>query len=128
LESHFDAQNGDWPTFIDLACGIGQFTRRFRRAGARHVVGVDISAEMITVARQTEAAEPLGILHRVGAAAALPVIGSFDLATGVFLLNYAATASELEAMLRGVASNLSPGRTARCADPSTPASGSMGRI
>jgi SAM-dependent methyltransferase len=99
----------DGLTLLDLACGIGQFTRRFRRAGARHVVGVDISAEMVTVARQMESAEPLGIQYRVGDAAALPVIGSFDLATGVFLLNYAATASELESMLRSVASNLGPG-------------------
>lgn len=35
---------------LDLACGEGHYTRRMKRAGAAHVLGVDVSAEMIRLA------------------------------------------------------------------------------
>ena len=37
-------------TVLDLACGEGFYTRLLRKAGARQVTGVDISAAMIKLA------------------------------------------------------------------------------
>jgi len=45
---------------LDVGCGEGYNTRLHARRGAR-VTGVDISAEMIRLAREQEEAEPLGI-------------------------------------------------------------------
>src|SRR5438876_12386220 len=46
---------------LDLACGEGFYTRLLRQKGAGRVVGVDLSAGMIDLARQEEARRPLGI-------------------------------------------------------------------
>jgi len=50
---------------LDLACGFGFYTRRLRQRGATQVLGVDISPEMIRLARQQEQTEPLGITYQV---------------------------------------------------------------
>ncbi|MCH9688559.1 MAG: class I SAM-dependent methyltransferase [Deltaproteobacteria bacterium] len=73
---------------LDLGCGEGYVSRKLRARGA-HVIGVDISEEMIGRARQAEAAEPLGIDYRVGDASRLHFreIG-VDLVVAVFLFNY----------------------------------------
>ncbi|MEU6284569.1 methyltransferase domain-containing protein [Streptomyces sp. NPDC047028] len=45
---------------LDIGCGTGETTRdAARRAGAGHAVGLDLSAEMLSVARQRAAAEQL---------------------------------------------------------------------
>jgi hypothetical protein len=46
---------------VDLACGEGIYTRKLMKRGARRVVGVDISAEMIALARRAEAEVPIGV-------------------------------------------------------------------
>src|SRR5262245_6598559 len=51
---------------LDLACGEGFYSRILKRHGAARVVGVDLSARMIELARAEEAREPLGIEYRVG--------------------------------------------------------------
>lgn len=94
---------------IDLACGTGIFTRTIRRWGAARVLGVDISEDMIRVAREHEAAQPLGVEYAVGDAAALDELGQFDVAVAVYLVGYAASREQLVAMGRGVARNLRPG-------------------
>ena len=48
-------------SLLDLACGDGFYTRKFRRAGADPVVGVDLSPQQIAKARRIEEREPLGI-------------------------------------------------------------------
>src|SRR3954464_14392642 len=50
---------------VDLACGEGFYTRRLRGQGAARVVGVDLSHEMIALARAEEAAHPSGIDYLV---------------------------------------------------------------
>ena len=47
---------------LDVACGHGRASRGLARLGA-HVVGVDISAELIGQARAREAAQPQGISY-----------------------------------------------------------------
>lgn len=61
---------------LDVACGQGFFTREFHAAGAR-VTGVDISSELIMLARQHSSKE---IVCHTGSADALGFLkdGSFD--------------------------------------------------
>ncbi|WP_158839413.1 class I SAM-dependent methyltransferase [Saccharothrix deserti] len=94
---------------LDLACGHGHYTRLIKQAGAREVVGVDLSPVMVDLARKTEDEQPLGITYHVGDAVDLPTLGKFDLVSAVWLLNYATTKDELTAMLRGIHRNLVPG-------------------
>ncbi len=96
-------------TILDVGCGTGLYPRELRRRGAASVVGVDISEEMIRVACTHEAAEPLGITYLVEDAARLGVIGSFDLAIGIYLLHYSPSTDILHQMCRNIASNVKPG-------------------
>lgn len=93
-------------SILDLACGEGFYSRRFKRAGARRVVGVDISASMIELAEEREHPEPLGIEYRVGNALSLGEIGRFDLVAASYLLNYARTKGQLLKMCQTIAANL----------------------
>lgn len=93
---------------LDLACGDGHYTRELARLGAR-VVGVDISAEMIRLAREAEAESPLGIAYHCADAASLPELGRFDLVTAAYLLHYAPDVDTLAGMCRNIAACLRPG-------------------
>lgn len=95
---------------LDLASGTGFYSREFKRRGAAEVLGVDISPEMVAVARERERREPLGVRYAVGDVAELPPAERrFDLATAVHLLNYAEDTASLERMCRAVHRNLAPG-------------------
>lgn len=93
---------------LDLACGEGFYTRLIRQAGAERVVGVDLSAEMIALARQQEQARPLGIEYIAAPAESLSDLGEFDIVSAAFLLNCAPDESSLSAMTRAAASLLVP--------------------
>ncbi|WP_406511690.1 class I SAM-dependent methyltransferase [Streptomyces sp. NBC_00161] len=157
---------------LDLACGYGYNTRLLARGGARRAVGVDISEEMIRLARahgvigadgvgalegavgavlpargagavaataaaadtgaprgaaaraegapveaapveaapaQAAPVEAASIEYLVADAAKLPQMGPFDLATAVYLFNYATDRSALHAMFRSIRANLRDG-------------------
>lgn len=94
---------------LDLACGTGDYTRGYKRRGAGRVVGVDISQRMIDLARETEAAHPLGIQYETADVAELAVLGAFDLVTAFGLLHYAPTREKLHQMMRAIYANLRPG-------------------
>jgi 2-polyprenyl-3-methyl-5-hydroxy-6-metoxy-1,4-benzoquinol methylase len=53
---------------LDVACGDGRASRGLARRGA-DVVGVDISAELIALAREREVAEPLGNTYHTASTA-----------------------------------------------------------
>ena len=91
---------------LDLACGYGFNTRLLAGRGARPVVGVDVSVEMIRLAEKEEARAPLGIEYVIADVAGLPPLRRFDLATAIYLFNYAPTRPALQAMFRGVRVNL----------------------
>src|SRR5262249_39853824 len=74
---------------LDLACGFGFYTRQLKQRGAAQVVGIDLSPEMVRLARAKERDDPTGSEYRVGDATHLPVLSRFDLVTAVYLLNYA---------------------------------------
>jgi hypothetical protein len=61
---------------------------------------------MIRLARETEPTEPLGITEQVCDAATLPLLGSFDLVTPVFLLTYATSKDQMLCIFRNVYDNL----------------------
>jgi SAM-dependent methyltransferase len=94
---------------LDLACGEGFYTRFLKRSGAVVVVGVDLSAGMIDLARQEETERPLGIEYRVGDARQVDMPGCFDLVTAGYLLNYASSREELLQMCQAIAHCLKPG-------------------
>ena len=95
---------------LDVACGEGHFARLLCRAGAAQVVGLDVSAEMIGLAREQEAVEPLGIDYIVDdARTVVDPPQQFDLVVAAFLLVNARSRDELAAMCRGVASRVRPG-------------------
>ncbi|HET7792084.1 MAG TPA: class I SAM-dependent methyltransferase [Rhizobacter sp.] len=74
---------------LDLGCGEGYVSRMLRQAGAASVLGLDVSPRMIDLARQAEAAQPLGIRYDTADAAQLDsAAGPFDLVVAVFLFNY----------------------------------------
>jgi SAM-dependent methyltransferase len=91
---------------LDLACGYGFNTRLLAGLGARPVVGVDVSVEMIRLAEKREAAAPLGIEYLIADVARMPALRRFDLATAVYLFNYASSRARLAEMFRGIRRNL----------------------
>jgi len=86
---------------LDLACGDGHYTRELARRGAS-VVGVDISPEMIRLARENEITSPLNIDYHCADAASLPALGQFDLVTAAYLLHYAPDRQTLARMCANV--------------------------
>jgi SAM-dependent methyltransferase len=94
---------------LDLACGFGFYTRLLKERGAAQVVGVDVSEEMIRLARAQELAAPLGLTYLVADALALPAMGPFELVTAVFLLPYASSKDQLLSMFQHVYDNLVAG-------------------
>jgi SAM-dependent methyltransferase len=94
---------------LDLACGEGFYTRRIKRKGAGTVVGVDISGEMIRLAKQQEQNHPLGIDYVLGDVIGIGSIGKFDLVVASYLLNYAQTKEQLLKMFQTIAANLKSG-------------------
>ncbi len=96
---------------LDLACGDGFYARRFARAGAARVVGVDSSAAMISLAKraQDDGESDARIEYRVGDARALRLDERFDLVTAAYLLNYAADGVQLLEMCQAAVHHLRAG-------------------
>jgi 2-polyprenyl-3-methyl-5-hydroxy-6-metoxy-1,4-benzoquinol methylase len=73
---------------LDLGCGQGFFARQLAKAGAR-VTAIDLSDDLIALAREHEAQDPLGIEYRVLSAATIGrewTRDSFDLVTACMSL------------------------------------------
>ncbi len=96
-------------SLLDLGCGAGVYTRKFKQQGAASVVGVDVSKQMIELAKREEASEPLGIEYIVADVCELDKIGSFDLVVASYLLNCAQTKEQLLKMCQIIYANLKPG-------------------
>lgn len=90
---------------LDAGCGEGTNSRLLARRGAR-VTGVDISTRMIALAREHEAAEPLGIRYERASFSDLSLFadGSFDQAVSFMALmdgpDYPGAIRELFRVLR----------------------------
>jgi toxoflavin synthase len=64
---------------------------------------------MVRLACTKEQDDPTGVEYRVGDAIDLPVLGSFDLVTAVYLLNYATSKDQMLGMCRSAYDNLVAG-------------------
>lgn len=108
---------------LDFACGTGFYSELLLSWGASTVTGVDLSPTMVEGAnkRLVEAVTSGRARFVVGDGfvsqlypqpSFLPTTpaqdGHFDLATGVWFLNYAASRAELTSMFRSIAINLAP--------------------
>lgn len=89
-------------SILDLACGDGYYTRLFGQAGAKEVIGVDLSPQMIERAHTLDANSSLPVQYQVGDVAQLDLGQTFDLVTAVYLLQYAATKTDLQKMFESV--------------------------
>jgi 2-polyprenyl-3-methyl-5-hydroxy-6-metoxy-1,4-benzoquinol methylase len=90
-------------SLLDLACGDGFYTRRFRsECGADPVLGIDLSPMQIERARTIEKREPLGIEYRVGDVTKLELDRLFGVATAIHLLHYLESRAEIESALRRI--------------------------
>jgi 2-polyprenyl-3-methyl-5-hydroxy-6-metoxy-1,4-benzoquinol methylase len=96
-------------TMLDLGCGSGPFSRFFRHAGVSRVVGVDASASQIDLARQEEAAHPLGIEYHVVPASGAGLFGSFDVVWISWVICMMKEKKEVLGLLQTARANLAPG-------------------
>jgi SAM-dependent methyltransferase len=94
---------------LDLACGEGYYTRILAQNGARHTCGMDLSGQMIELARDQERTNPLGIEYLVGDAREVNSAAQFELVVAAYLLNYARNEHELGIMCKAIAKRLVPG-------------------
>ena len=62
---------------LDLACGTGEFSNRFAKKGVQ-VIGVDISEDMLCVAKEKSAEKGNDILYLCQAAEELDLYGTVD--------------------------------------------------
>lgn len=108
---------GDWTgaKVLDLACGTGIGLRQARKFGATGLVGIDISKEMIEVCKTTTKDADQLTLHVADCSQPLDHLGlqpqSFDLVIGMWLLNYAESAEQLEGFWSNIAKYLKPNGT-----------------
>jgi 2-polyprenyl-3-methyl-5-hydroxy-6-metoxy-1,4-benzoquinol methylase len=90
-------------SLLDLACGDGFYTRRFRaESAADPVMGIDLSPRQIERAQAIERRAPLGIEYRVGDVTHLELDRRFDVATAIHLLHYLENTKEIESALRAI--------------------------
>jgi SAM-dependent methyltransferase len=88
---------------LDLACGDGFYTRRFRaECAADPVMGIDLSPRQIERAQAIERRTPLGIEFRVGDVTHFELDRRFEVATAIHLLHYLENAEEIESALRTI--------------------------
>ena len=110
----------EWPTLramlpamgnlrvVDLGCGFGWFCRWAREAGASRVLGLDVSENMLTRARETTpdpAPEPVIVYRRADLERLALPAGSFDLAYSSLALHYV---ENLQALIESVHRALTP--------------------
>lgn len=97
-------------SLLDLACGDGFYTRRFRtECGANPVIGIDLSPKQIEQAVAIEQREQLGIEYQVGDVTSLNLERRFDVVTAIHLLHYLQNTAEIESALRGIHETLCDG-------------------
>lgn len=118
LNSEIDRSTIEWmlgdvkgKDIADFACGDGHYARHFNQLGAHRVIGVDISSDMIALAKQAEASNPLGIEYYNSDCSNLNLgnVGTFHIVTATYLLNYMKDQAMMDRTFKGVASVLKPG-------------------
>lgn len=97
---------------LDLACGLGDWSRRLIERGAERVVGIDISPGMIERAQdsltEAEASKISFHVKDCGKPFTIPD-GPYDFIFAGWLLNYAPSHAIQVVMWRNIHNNLKPG-------------------
>ena len=95
-----------------MACGTGIGLREMKKLGAAKLVGVEISSEMLEVAKMTSADAGFE-LHHADCAKSMGHLGlekgRFDLVLGMWLLNYPEDRVGMEKMWQNIAHYLKVG-------------------
>ena len=95
---------------LDLACGDGYYSRLMNTQGAKRVVGVDYSKEMISLAKSHEESKESSMSYIHSDAKSLPAsIGQFDVVIATYLFNYSQSLSDLKAFAHSCYSCLKAG-------------------
>ncbi|TKA67934.1 hypothetical protein B0A55_06566 [Friedmanniomyces simplex] len=101
----------DGASALDLACGTGIGLREMKKLGATKLVGVDISREMLDVAKQTSPNDGFE-LHHADCSQPLDYLGlqqgSFDVIIAMWLLNYPEDRAQMAGMWQNIATYLKP--------------------
>lgn len=86
----FDAcgKNLEGKSVLDIGCGEGYCARELKKRGAGDYLGIDLSSNMIEVARLQEQQNPLGIDYRQSNVIDFSVEKNYDICIAVFLFNY----------------------------------------
>ncbi|WP_309400985.1 class I SAM-dependent methyltransferase [Cerasicoccus maritimus] len=93
----------------DFACGSGYYSRLLKELGAGPVLGLDLSSEMVELAKRREAENPLGIHYQTADCSQLEAMEPVPLVIACWLLNNAPDEGVLRAMLVSARRQLSPG-------------------
>ncbi|KAL9110961.1 MAG: hypothetical protein Q9227_004576 [Pyrenula ochraceoflavens] len=111
MDYHFTKTVGNVSNFriLDLAAGTGCSARILLSQGAREVVGLDLSPEMIAKAKEETKDDPR--LHFFVSDCKEPIsfTSEFDMVTGAWLFPFAANEEELAQMWKNIAQALKPG-------------------
>lgn len=91
---------------LDFGCGNGYTTRELKSAGAKNIVGFDISDGQIKIAKEVEQNNPMDINYYVYSATDVPFLGQFDIVMAKFVLHYSSNRKELTHMFEGAYRNL----------------------
>lgn len=91
---------------LDLGCGAGESSRRLELVGARKIIGVDDSKEMLNEAKRIEKENPRGIKYQFGDITQLNQYAeSFELITACYVFHYLKV-QELEEAIASASRNL----------------------
>ncbi|NHB63260.1 class I SAM-dependent methyltransferase [Photorhabdus sp. RW14-46] len=95
---------------LDLACGYGLFSREYRNRGASKVIGVDISENMIAIAKSKSQQYGDDIEFHVRNICKMESesFGKFDIVNAAWLFCHAESLEDLETMFRVIAAHLKP--------------------
>lgn len=111
---------------LDVGAGTGDMAFELRRLGARQVIGVDFSPEMLKVALRKAEGRSDGPGWALADALHLPFSdGSFDCVTNAFVLR---NLSDLKAGLAEMGRVLKPGGRLVCLDMTPPPGGPFGTL
>ncbi|MEX0447267.1 class I SAM-dependent methyltransferase [Xenorhabdus sp. SGI246] len=93
---------------LDLACGYGLFSREYKNRGASKVIGVDISDNMIAIAKSKSQQYGDNIEFHIRDVCKMESFGKFDIVNAAWLFCHAESIEDLETMFRVVATHLKP--------------------
>ncbi|MEO1289793.1 MAG: class I SAM-dependent methyltransferase, partial [Chloroflexota bacterium] len=94
---------------LDMATGTGSYARAVAKRGAKSVLGVDVSGEMVAMAQHAENETPLGVEYSVGDATKFQAERPIDVVIAVYLIHYSPTEEYLQSMCDNIAANLESG-------------------